>query len=156
MSSETYYRFHWADAPTFNAGNAWSAPWGVTRTADGTSYECVTCDGTGEDRTDPICHRCDGDGCSRCDNGIDVKCRDCDGEGTIDCERGYSSMTSPEALVAYFNDPARSGVTASGAGMVVVFEGDWHDTGLDGEPTVVPTKVLETLTWDEFTARVNA
>src|SRR5882757_9819304 len=98
--SETYYRFHWADCPTFSADNAWSAQWGAQRGDDGTSIVCVPCGGTGEDRTDPICHRCDGDGCDRCDNGIDVACRACDGEGLIDCERGYSCETSPEALIA--------------------------------------------------------
>lgn len=161
--TETFYRFHWADCPTFSAENAWSAQWGAQRTPDGMQIVCVACDGTGEGTRD--CPRCNGPhndyedrfSCTRCDGTGDVnECLSCEGEGTIDCERGYSCETSPEALVRYFNDLARSGLADDDAGKVIIFEGDHYDTGLDGEPTAVPTRILETLTWAEFTARVNA
>lgn len=35
-------------------------------------------------------------------------------------------------------------------GTVYAFEGERHGEGIEGEPLVVPTRVLETLTWNEL------
>lgn len=125
---ETFYRVHWSDAPEFNADNAWSALWGTTRSEDGSQTECLTCDGTGE--------------------LDDERCTNCGGEGWDDCVRGYSCCWNPESLVAYFNRP---GMQPNGEN-VIVFEGYQTGTGFDGEPCAVPTKIIETLTWEEFLA----
>jgi len=125
-----YYRLHWSDCPPFSADNAWSALWGGTRSEDGSRTECVTCDGTGQ---------LDGDPCPE---------RDCD-EGWIDCVAGYSCCASADELIAYFH--GRGEPDAGEA--VVIFEGRQVSTGFDGEPAVVPERVLETLTWAEFTCR---
>jgi hypothetical protein len=126
---ETFYRIHWSDTPEFNADNAWSGLWGAERSEDGSQTKCRTCDGRGEDEGAP--------------------CDDCDGEGWEDCVRGYSCCWDAEGLLAYFNRP---GMEPSGE-QVIVFEGRQTGNGFDGEPCAVPSKVIETVTWEEFTAR---
>lgn len=150
-----YYRWHSHTAPEFTADNAWSAPWGVTFTPDGDEYKCVACDGTGEDTTDPTCGACRGAGCRRCDDtGNSDLCLSCRGEGTLECDRGYSAVTSPDDLADYMAghsplDP----LALDREGTVCVFEGDQVGYGLEMEPLVVPTRVVETLTWSEFTRK---
>ncbi|MEU1908418.1 hypothetical protein [Streptomyces hygroscopicus] len=153
-----FYRVHPSDAPALTADNAWSAPWGTTRSADGSQYECIVCDGTGEGTHD--CPKCGGGcyigeffdiPCDRCDgDGFIDTCGNCD-EGWLDCVRGYSCCATPEALIRYFTDAGRSGC-ADGE-QVVVFEGQQEDWGLEGEPTAVPARVIETLSWEAFVAR---
>lgn len=153
MTTQTFHRWHHTEAPTFNADNAWSADWGSEFTDDGTSYACTACDGTGEQ--DPEIHEsCDGEGCYHCDDGMITECSDCDGEGTIDCERGYSCFEDASELVAYFRE--RGGEPRDDWGAVYVFEGDMTGNGTDGEPLVVPTRVVETLTWTELIKRAEA
>ena len=126
--SRIFYRVHPSDCPPFHATNAWSALWGSTRSEDGSQVECPACDGTSEDLGEP--------------------CLDCD-DGWIDCVPGYSCCDTAQELIDYFTE--RSEPTADDA--VIVFEGRQVDTGFDGEPTAVPHHVIETLTWDQFTAR---
>jgi hypothetical protein len=80
---------------------------------------------------------------------VEKRCPDCE-EGRRRCERGYSCETSPGALIAYFRN---HGVDPHPEETVVVFEGEQAGTGLDGEPTAVPARVTETMTWEQFTAR---
>jgi hypothetical protein len=150
MTREVHYRWHRNDIPTLTPDNAYSAPWGVTFAADGTTYTCVTCDGTGHDTTDPACGHCHGDGCAACDHtGHDTACGTCDGQGVIDCERGYSACDSPAELINYFADRLDPG-TLDRDGTVVVFEGEYVGDGLDDEPLIVPTRTVATMSWTEF------
>jgi hypothetical protein len=147
--AETYWRWHQSDAPAFDADHAWSATWGSEFTADGTAYTCVACDGTGE--AAPEVHQaCDGTGCRGCDDGIVSERADCDGEGTIDCDRGYSCCASAADLLAYFAARFITAEEMDQTGTVYVFEGEPHGEGIEGEPLVVPTRVLKTLTWTEL------
>lgn len=150
----TFWRFHWADCPTFNADNAWSALWGTTRTADGTQTICVACDGTGESDIPELHRACDGDGCNACDGGYTSRCISCDGEGVNDCERGYSCFDNPESLYDYFAAPGR-GEPANDDGKVIVFEGDYQGAGFDGEDLAVPTEIVKEMVWSEFIASQN-
>ncbi|MGW7350918.1 hypothetical protein [Streptomyces sp. NPDC054784] len=155
----TFYRVHPNDAPALTADNAWSAPWGVTRNTDGSQYECVPCDGTGDGTRDcPTCYGvgwlddCMQDRCTRCDGERRLDdCENCDGDGWLDCTRGYSSFEDPDTLIDYFTEVARDVCAVDVT--VVIFEGRQADFGLDGEPTAVPTRIVETLTWDAFLAR---
>ncbi len=148
--TETFYRVHWADCPPLTADNAWSALWGATRTADGTQTQCVPCDGTGKDATDPVCRSCDGERCAICDHtGYSSQCQTCDGEGVIDCERGYSCFTDPKSLIAYFTDPGHA-VEISPDDHVIAFEGTHQGLGFDGEDLAIPTRILQETTWTEF------
>lgn len=156
--SETFYRIHWDGSPGFSPDNAWSAPWGSERVADGYIL-CFSCDGTGDGHTEIPCRDCGGTGidedwatCRSCDGAgetIEDHCPDCE-EGRKPCERGYSCEASPEALIGYFRDHS---VTPGGGDSVIIFEGEQTGTGLDWEPLAVPSRVLETLTWAQFTAR---
>ena len=149
---QTFHRWHRHEAPAFTADNAWSADWGSEFTADGSSYTCTACDGSGQQP--PEVHaRCDGEGCRGCDDGYITDCADCDGEGTIDCERGYSCFEDASALVAYMRE--RAGEPGNSWGSVVVFEGDMAGTGTDGEPLVVPTRITATLTWAQLVERAK-
>lgn len=155
MTTQTFYRLHNDHNGTrpLTADNAWSAPWGSEFTEDGSSYTCVACDGTGEQAPE-IHDACDGEGCYHCEDGMITECGDCDGEGTIDCERGYSCVEDAHSLVAYF---AQQHVTVTpDMGAVVVFEGEYTGNGDDGEALAVPTRVVETLTWDELVKRAEA
>ena len=150
-----FYRVHWSDAPAFNAANAYSALWGAARSKDGSQTECALCDATGKYTRG--CPRCDDSGyddssCQRCEgSGFIDECEPCDGTGWQDCVRGYSCFADPDDLISYFTERARSGL-ADGE-QVIVFEGQRIATGCDGEPTAVPTRVIEALTWEEFVAR---
>ncbi|MFZ3491759.1 hypothetical protein ACODT5_00710 [Streptomyces sp. 5.8] len=126
-----FYRVQWADCPTFNANNAWSAPWGATRSDDGSRTECRTCDGTG---------RSDNEECPDCEDGWD------------DCVRGYSCCDTPAELLGYFSGPRPAPEPTD---TVIVFEGRQVGAGFDGEPTAIPGRVMETLTWTAFAARHN-
>jgi len=123
-----FYRLHWADCPPFSADNAWSALWGGTRSKDGSQTQCGACDGAGDYYGEP---------CTNCD------------DGWVDCVPGYSCCDTPQELIDYFTE--RGEPTADDT--VVVFEGRQVDTGPDGEPTALPHRAIETLTWAEFTAR---
>lgn len=132
--TETFYRVH--DAGTeFSTKNAWSSQAGVDRVAID-RYLCLACEGSG---TDP--NEADED-------GSEVPCRDCGGEGSIQCERGYSCCWSAEDLIAYFGYQLGAGSGST----VVIFEGEQSGTGIDGEPLAVPSRVVRTLTWAEFTS----
>jgi hypothetical protein len=156
----TFWRFHWADCPEFNAEHAWSALWGTTRTPDGTHTYCVACDGTGQGQRD--CPACNGTGwldwddqCTTCDGSGQVDgCESCKGEGVDDCQRGYSCFTEAESLLDYFATPAR-GEPADNDGKVILFEGDHQGTGFDGEDLAVPTAIVKEMTWSEFLASQN-
>jgi hypothetical protein len=124
-----FYRVHWDDCPELSADNAWSALWGATRSADGTRTECRDCDGEGE--------------------LAGGTCDACRGEGWEDCVPGYSACDTPEELIEYFDRPGMEPWHEQ----VVVFEGRQVGTGADGEPTAVPERVIETMTWEGFLAR---
>ncbi|WP_028478715.1 hypothetical protein [Nocardia sp. CNY236] len=79
----------------------------------------------------------------------EVSCSLCGGTGWQDCVRGYSCLTDPEQLIEYMADRTLIG---ENDGQVIVFEGIQTDTGFDDEPTVVPTKILQRLSWQEFLA----
>jgi hypothetical protein len=155
---ETFYRVHWQGSLEFSPANAWSAPWGSERAADGYVL-CFSCDGTGSGYTEVPCRDCGGRGtdenwdtCDSCDGagGTTVeRCPDCE-EGKKRCERGYSCETSPGALIGYFREHS---VTPGDGDVVIIFEGGQAGAGLDGEPLAVPSRILETLTWAEFTGR---
>lgn len=127
--SQTFYRVHWADCPPLAPDNAWSALWGSTRSEDGSRTECPQCDGTGEFGRE--------------------SCSNCNGEGWLDCVPGYSATKSAADLVEYFDGP--DGL--EGDEPVVIFEGRQASYGIEGEPTVIPERILETLTWADFVAR---
>ncbi|MFB4197747.1 hypothetical protein [Streptomyces carpaticus] len=128
----TWWRVHWSDCPPLSEEHAWSALWGATRSEDGSQTECRDCDGSGDLAGEP--------------------CTICGGEGWEDSVPGYSCAASPEALLAYFDRP---GMEPWGE-TVIAFEGRQVDTGFDGEPTAVPTRVLQTWTWEEFVAAHRA
>jgi hypothetical protein len=128
-----YYRLHPADAPEFDEANAWSALWGRTRSADGSQTLCNDCDGEGEGYY--------GEACSVCG-----------GEGWQDAQRGYSCCYSSEDLTAYFTARGIAGDDDT----VIVFAGTRVGNGFDGEPLVVPTRVVERITWAQLRARVTA
>lgn len=148
----SFYRFHNTEAPAFTADNAWSGLMGSEFNADGSQTKCPVCDGTGQDDTDPVCSSCGGDGCDTCDHtGMNADCADCDGEGWQDCVRGFSSCRTAEDLVRYFSERAQP---RDHEGVVYVFEGYQAGTGFDGEPCVVPERVIKEMTWSEFVATV--
>jgi hypothetical protein len=120
--TETFYRLHRADTPEFSTGNAWSGPWGETFSADGSRYECRTCDGTGE--------------------VFGEQCTDCDGEGWIDCDPGYSCCHTADDLLDYFGQHC----PAAADDPIVVFEGQQIGTGFDGEPLAIPTGSIHWIT----------
>jgi hypothetical protein len=127
--TETYYRLHRDDAPTFTADNAWSGLWGGTFSPDGARSECPQCDESGE---------YDGEECSHCA-----------GEGWLDCDYGYSCCYTAAELVAYFS--RGGGLDAVDlAQPVVVFAGEQVGNGFDGEPLVVPTEVVRWTTLGEL------
>lgn len=128
--SQTFYRLHWEDCPPLTPDNAWSALWGHTRSQDGSRTECGACDGTGE--------------------SFGRKCEDCNGEGWHDCVPGYSACHTAEDLIDYFSQP---GMDPIGDEPVVIFEGRQVGNGFEGEPTVMPERILETLNWNTFIAR---
>lgn len=130
--TETFFRWHRADAPDFNADNAWSGLWGGTFSADGSQSECLTCDGTGQ--------------------YADAECEECDGEGWQDCARGYSSCWTAEDLRAYM--ATHLGEISDDEGRVIVFEGNHVGDGFDGEPLAIPARIIEEITWTELTGRV--
>lgn len=156
MTTQTFYRLHNDHNGTrpLTADNAWSAPWGSEFTEDGSAFTCAACDGSGQQA--PEVHmRCDGEGCYHCDDtGMITECGDCDGEGTIDCERGYSCFEDAHRLVAYMRE--RGSDPEDAWGTVYVFEGDMAGNGTDGEPLIVPTRVVETITWSELVKRAEA
>lgn len=151
---ETFYRWHQADAPAFTAQNAWSGLWGSEFSEDGSRTKCPTCEGTGEGSRE--CPRCHGDydrmeSCKRCEGAGGLnECEHCEGEGWHDCAPGYSCCWTAEDLIAYMTTHA--GEPHDDCGVVIVFEGEQADTGFDGEPTAVPTKIIKEMTWTEFKA----
>ncbi|MEV6081099.1 hypothetical protein AB0L80_39315 [Streptomyces sp. NPDC052069] len=155
----TFYRVHWSNLLPFNAEHAWSSLTGVPRSEDGTKSECPACDCTGEN-WDP-CPTCNGkfpatDECERCDGtGLTAECQRCDGTGWEPCLRGYSCYESAEQLISYYSESGREGMVPADE-PVIIFEGWQADTGFDDEPTVVPERVIETLTWAELVARFRA
>lgn len=125
---DVFYRAHRAGSPPFTADNAWSAPWGETFSADGSRYECRTCDGTGV----AYGERCDA-GCTH---------------GWFDADRGYSACNCAADLITYLD--AR-GLPAPDD-PVVVFTGTRVGTGTDGEPLVVPTTTIRWTTYGAIRA----
>ena len=115
--SQTYYRLHREDAPTFTADNAWSAVWGETYNAAGDRYECSNCDATGIAYGEP---------CGDCNNGW------------IDCQPGYSACHSAAELLEYFDQHCK----ADDIDPVVIFDGEHVGNGCDGEPLVIPINVI--------------
>lgn len=154
MTETIYYRLHHQDTPCFCAHHAWSAVWGAEFVApDGSQYRCTGCLRE-PGRDDAPCPSCDGYGwpdCAQCDGTGHAECSRCDGTGIADSDRGYSCTASASALVEYFRHHLGEGTPP---GQVVVFQGQWMGLGTDeGEHLVVPTRVLETLTWDQLVAR---
>lgn len=153
MTTQTFHRWHRTGTPTFTPDNAWSADWGSEFTQDGTAFTCHTCEGAG-DQAPEIHEACDGEGCHNCDDGMITECGDCDGTGFVDCERGYSCYEDAAELITYIRE--RAGEPRDDWGAVIVFEGEMVGNGTDGEPLVVPTRVVETLTWSELVKRTEA
>lgn len=154
VMSETYYRLHHEGTPCFCADHAWSAVWGAEFVApDGSQYRCTGCVRE-PGRDDAPCPDCYGHGwpdCTLCDGTGHAECGQCDGTGIADADRGYSCCASASALVSYFRHHLGEGTPP---GWVIVFEGQLQGYGTDeGEHLVVPTQVLETLTWDQLVAR---
>jgi hypothetical protein len=58
-------------------------------------------------------------------------------------------------LIAYFAHPSR-GEPHDDDGRVIVFIGEAAGTGFDGEPLVVPTSVVEVMSWSRFLTRERA
>jgi hypothetical protein len=125
---DAYYRVHGAAAPEFSADHAWSALWGSVYSADGSQTQCGECDGAGQLPYGP--------------------CESCSGEGWHDAARGYSGCYTAEDLLAYM---AQHGSPAD-TDEVIVFEGQRMGEGFDGEPLVVPTRIVRRLTWAAFKA----
>lgn len=151
--SETYWRLHNSSTPCFCADHAYSGVWGVEWTSqDGSQHKCPGClDQPG--RSDAPCPGCDGYGwsdCGRCDGTGYAECDRCDGTGIEDAARGYSCCTSASELVAYMRQHAGGDMPDDDHWQVVVFTGEQWGWGADGEPLVVPTRVLETLTWGQL------
>ncbi|WP_432091459.1 hypothetical protein [Streptomyces sp. NRRL F-5630] len=149
----TFYRVHWTESDELTAANAWSSLTGIDRKpGDPSKSQCQMCDGGQGEWTE--CRHCEALGCGECNGeGGSFTCTNCDGTGWEDCVRGYSCYSQPESLLAYFtNDPGRRGMVPDNE-RVVIFEGWQADTGFDNEPTAVPERVIETLTWAQFRAR---
>lgn len=127
--SDLWYRVHWSDCPEFSADNAWSCLWGPERSDDGSQCECTGCGGDGD--------------------LFGEECPGCEGTGWMDCEPGYSAAADPADLIEYF---AIRHIEPTGE-TVIVFTGRQASTCVDGYPTVVPDQVVETMTWEQFTAR---
>ncbi|MGW8851567.1 hypothetical protein ACWGNE_27785 [Streptomyces xiamenensis] len=123
-----WYRVHWSDCPPLTEENAWSALWGATRSKDGSQTECRECDGSGE--------------------SFGERCGSCDGQGWEDCVPGYSCAASVAELLEYFDRPGMQPHHET----VIAFEGRRVDTGFDGEPTAVPTRIVQEWTWEQFVA----
>lgn len=71
------------------------------------------------------------------------------GAGRDDATPGYSACWDADDLMQYFREHGEPAADEK----VIVFEGRHVGQGFDGEPLVMPTRVVETLTWAEFTAR---
>jgi hypothetical protein len=140
-----FYRLHNTDShvpdryvsptgtvPCFCAEHAYSAVWGAEWSADGSRTKCRNCE----------------DGISLIDG---TECGGCDG-GWEDALYGYSSCDTAEELVAYMT---KHGVV-NDDDLVVAFEGEQVGNGWDGEPLVVPTHVVEVITWAELRTRASA
>ena len=147
----TFYRIHWNGSAPLTAANAWSSLTGIDRKpGDPSKSECQMCDSGEGEWTE--CDRCDGLGCDTCDQqGGTTECTNCEGAGWEDCIRGYSCFSTAESLLTYFTD--RSRPTPAADETVVIFDGWQADSGFDDEPTAVPERIIETLTWAEFVAR---
>lgn len=130
MSTEVFYRVHDSECAPFSADNAWSSVMGLGRKpGDLSKYECectVTGDGPAPD------------------------CTWCEGTGWSDCMRGYSCCGDAESLIAYFSGHAGEPLDSE---TVVIFEGHRCGNDPDGEALAIPERLIETLTWAEFTAR---
>ena len=148
----TFYRVHWNGSDEFSVANAWSSLTGIDRKpGDPSKSECQMCDAGQGEWTE--CPDCEGLGCNaRDDQGGTHRCTNCDGTGWEDRVRGYSCLSNPESLIAYFSESGRSGMVHADE-PVVIFDGWQADTGFDDEPTAVPETIIETLTWAEFRAR---
>lgn len=148
----TFYRVHWTTLAPFAAENAWSSLTGIDRKpGDPSKSECQMCDGGEGEWTE--CRHCEGLGCGECDDqGGTTECTNCGGTGWEDCIHGYSCYRDPESLIAYYSSEGRDGMVGDDE-PVIVFEGWQADTGFDDEPTAVPERVIETLTWAGFRAR---
>jgi len=133
--TETFYRMHRLDVPTFCAENAWSAQWAACWDPSGSRYECTRCDGTGEDLTDP-----------------GQECPACDGEAWLNADYGYSCCYSAEELLSYLDDHA----VVTDDDPVVIFEGVRVGTGGDGEPLAVPTGQVRWTTVGALRSEVRA
>ncbi|WP_216917150.1 hypothetical protein [Nocardia noduli] len=139
------------------AENAWSALWGSERSTDGTRTRCP-CDGDFDYEPCPDCQADEHDWdldrteCARCeDGGVIATCPLCGTTGWQDCARGYSCWPTPAQLITYISE--RVGHMVDDVGTVVEFDGDIIDVGFDGEPLVVPTRIIRTSRWSEFLAR---
>lgn len=115
----TYYRLHRAELAEFGPNNAWSGPWGETYAEDGTQYECRTCDGAGQWLGEPCPEQCE--------------------DGWIPADRGYSCCHTAADLLAYVDQHIG---TDADTEPVVIFDGEYAGSGLDGEPLAIPTQVI--------------
>lgn len=158
---QTYYRLHRNDSPCFCAEHAYSYQFGAEFGADGSQYRCDWCQGTGIADEDCPCRGHD-PGCTRCDPvdpGIirDAECHRCEGGGWADADRGYSCCEDPAALVAYIRHHVGEQLAAADGFCVIVFSGELEGFGTDeDERLVVPRQVHETLTWQQFAARIDS
>lgn len=151
--SEIYWRLHNASTPCFCADHAYSGVWGVTWVSqDGSQHTCTGCL-VEPGRADAPCPGCDGYGwdCGRCEGTGHAECDRCDGTGIEDASRGYSCCTSAAELLAYFRQHA-GGDMHGDDWTVIAFEGEPWGWGADGEPLVVPTRVVVTLSWGQLMA----
>ncbi len=152
----TYYRWHRTGIEPFGPDHAWSGLWGSDFSPDGSQTRCPQCEGTGEDWQD--CTGCHGDpevmpDCAGCDGaGVIDRCAGCDGDGWQDCVRGYSACSSAAELKSYMS--ARGGVDTvppdDHEGSVIAFSGYAAGIGFDGEPCVIPNKIVSIMAWSEF------
>ncbi|MFJ6022958.1 hypothetical protein ACIQFP_26740 [Nocardiopsis alba] len=145
--SQTYWRWHSQHAPAFTAEAAYSADWGSEFTPDGTKYRAPS-------GLYNLCDDCQ-DETGACGHDDEGECESpgCECPGWTDCERGYSCCEDADDLVDYIHE--RAGIPRDDWGLVYVFEGEHTGNGTDGEPLVVPTRVVETLTWTELIQRTT-
>lgn len=151
-SPQRYYRVHWDGRSAtgwraFAARNAWSRPWGamavIDDDGDPARYTCVPCDATGL-AVDEESGRCrGGEATWDADRGGWI-CPDCQGEGSREADRGYSGVGTLAGLFAEYDLPE-----FGSAAEIVEFEGELAGFGCDGEPLVVPTRVVRWMSFDQ-------
>lgn len=142
--TETYWRWHRHHIPPFGAENAYSTEWGGELTPDGARYRppsvlyclCEAC----QDETGACGHDAEGE----------CEAEGCECPGWSDCDRGYSCCHSADDLAAYFAARFAATEEMDRDGVVYEFEGQRHGQGIEGDPLVVPARVVRTLTWSQM------